>query len=66
MPVTYAPLWRTMKGKGVSQYHLIHHCGVSSGQLYRLHKDEYVSTHTIELLCNILDCNVQDVMDITD
>lgn len=31
--------------------------------MHRLHKDSYVSTHTIDLLCEILNCRVEDVME---
>jgi len=51
-----------MKNKGISQYSLIKDYHFSAGQLSRLRKDSYVSTHTIDMLCNILDCNVEDIM----
>lgn len=60
--ISYDPLWETMKMRGVSQYRLIKNYGVSSGQINRLKKNAYVSTHTIEMLCEILNCRVEDVM----
>ena len=60
--ITYDPLWETMKTRGVSQYRLIKNYGVSSGQINRLKKNAYVSTHTIEVLCQILNCKVEDIM----
>lgn len=63
--ITYEPLWKTMKEKKVSQYRLITTYGFSSGQLNRLKKNEYVSTHTIGVLCTILNCSVEDVMKFT-
>ena len=63
MAISYGPLWKTMKEKQISQYKLINHYGISSSQMHRLHKDSYVSTHTIDLLCEILDCRVEDVME---
>ena len=60
--ITYNPLWETMKTRGVSQYRLIKNYGVSSGQINRLKKNAYVSTHTIEVLCQILNCRVEDIM----
>lgn len=38
--------------------------GISNGQLNRLRKNLYISTHTVETLCRILDCRVEDVMEI--
>ena len=51
-----------MKEKGVSQYALIKKYGVSPGQITRLKRNESVSTHTIEMFCNILKCDVGDIM----
>lgn len=62
--VTYRRLWETMKRKNISQYRLIKHYGMSTGQINRLKKNEYVSTHTIETLCRILDCPAEEVMEV--
>ena len=53
-----------MKRSNISQYRLIKYYGVSAGQIGRLKKNMYVSTHTIDMLCNILRCNVEDVMEV--
>lgn len=60
--ISYDKLWITMKKKGITQYSLIKDYRVSAGQLSRLRKNSFVSTHTIDMLCNILDCNVEDIM----
>lgn len=39
--------------------------GLSSGQMSRLKKNTYVSTHTLETLCRILDCRIEDVMEVS-
>ncbi len=62
--VKYDRLWETMKRKNVSQYRLINHYKISAGQLGRLRKNRYVSTHTLEMLCRILECGVEDVIEI--
>lgn len=62
--VKYTRLWETMKKKNVSQYRLIKYYGISAGQIGRLKKNMYVSTHTIDVLCNILKCPVEDVMEV--
>ena len=62
--VKYDRLWETMKRKNVSQYRLINHYKISAGQLGRLRKNRYVSTHTLEMLCEILECSVEDVIEI--
>ena len=61
--IIYEPLWKTLKERNISQYRLIKHYGFSSGQLNRLKNNQYVSTHTIGVLCTILNCSVEDVME---
>ena len=61
--ISYEKLWATMKEKGVSQYALIKKYGVSPGQITRMKRNESVSTHTIEVFCKILDCDVGDIME---
>nr|WP_325205544.1 helix-turn-helix transcriptional regulator [uncultured Oscillibacter sp.] len=51
-----------MKEKGISQYALIKKYSVSPAQITRLKRNESVSTHTIEMFCRILDCEVGDIM----
>ena len=60
--ISYDRLWQTMKEKGVTQYTLIKKHNVSPAQITRLKKNESVSTHTIEMFCKILKCNVEDIM----
>ncbi len=60
--ISYDRLWQTMKRKGITQYSLIKNYGISPGQITRLKRNESVSTHTIEMFCKILQCNVEDVM----
>ena len=50
-----------MKEKGISQYRLIKEFHISSGQLDRMRKNENVSTHTLNELCRILDCKLEDI-----
>ena len=64
--ITYDKLWKTIKEKGVSQYTLIKEYHISPGQITRLKRNESVSTHTIEMFCKILKCNVEDIMTYTD
>lgn len=61
--IVYDKLWKTMKEKGISQYKLIREYHISPGQLDRLRKNDYISTHTIEVFCKILDCRVEDIME---
>ena len=60
--ISYDNLWNVMKERGVTQYALIKTYHVSPAQITRLKRNESVSTHTIEVFCRILRCEVSDIM----
>lgn len=59
--ITFEPLWNTLKERGISQYKLIKEYKVSTGQLDRLRKNGNVSTYTLNQLCKILECKLEDI-----
>ena len=64
--IKYDRLWKTMQRKGISQYRLIKDYHFSTGQLDRLRKNESVSTFTLNQLCKILNCRLEDVAEYTE
>lgn len=60
--ITYEPLWNTLQQKGITKYQLIYHWGISSNTFRRMSHNEAISSNTLNELCLILDCQVQDVM----
>lgn len=66
--ITYAPLWETMKRKGVTTYTLRNKgkdVNISGSTILRLQKNESVSTNTLDALCKILDCKLSDIAEYT-
>ncbi len=61
--ISYAPLWETMRKCGATTYTLEVKGGVSSSTIRRLKAGESVSTNTLEALCKILDCTLQDIVE---
>ncbi|MBO5356085.1 MAG: helix-turn-helix transcriptional regulator [Clostridia bacterium] len=59
--IVFDKLWKTMKERGVSQYKLINEYKISSGQLDRLRKNGNVNIFTINSLCKILNCKIEDI-----
>ena len=59
--IVYDKLWKTMKEKEITQYALIKRYKISTGQLDRLRKNENISTHTLDILCKIMDCRLEDI-----
>ena len=59
--IVFDRLWKTMKERGISQYKLIKDYQFSTGQLDRLRKNENVNTYTLNQLCKILKCRLDDI-----
>ena len=61
--IVFDRLWGTMRKKGITQYKLIHEYGFSTGQLDRLRKNDNVNLFTVNTLCKILDCKVEEIIE---
>lgn len=62
--IVFNKLWQTMRQKDISQYKLINEYDISPSILTRLKRNESVSTNTIERLYIILDCDIDDIMEL--
>jgi len=60
--ISYEPLYKTMKEKGVTTYRLIHTYGVSRSLLDRLKHNKPISTVTLNDLCIMLSCRVDEIL----
>lgn len=54
-------LWITMENKGVSTYTLREKCGIDSKTIRRLRANENIETKTLDKLCTVLDCSLEDI-----
>lgn len=59
--IVFDKLWDTLKQREISQYKLIKEYQISSGQLDRLRKNGNVNTYTLNQLCQILHCKLEDI-----
>ena len=59
--IRYRPLWETMSQKKVTTYTLHVKHGMSHATVQRLQADQPVSTHTLNKLCEILNCRLDEV-----
>ena len=59
--ISYAPLWKNMQKKKFTTYTLRVKNQMSHATVQRLQKDMPVSTHTLNKLCKILDCRLEDL-----
>mgnify|MGYP002680408594 CR=1 FL=1 len=59
--IVYTPFWNTLKKSKESTYSLIHTHHISSAIIDKLRKDKPMNTTTLNDLCRILNCQIQDI-----
>lgn len=63
--ITFEPLWKTLKKRNITTYHLIHYYGMSRGTLDNLKHDRSITLNTLNDLCEKFDCDISDVIKYT-
>ena len=61
--ISYKPFFETLLKKNVTEYALIYKQGISANTIHRIKKGLPITTKTIDTLCFILDCEVQDIIE---
>lgn len=59
--IVFDKLWVTMKKQGVSTYLLRERCGIDSKTIRRLRANDNMETKTLDKLCTVLDCKLEDI-----
>lgn len=60
--ISYEPFYRTIKEQNISTYKLITQYGLSRSLIDRLKHNKPISTVTLNDLCTILHCRVEDII----
>ena len=60
--IVYEPFWKTLKASNESTYTLIVKHRLSSSTIDKLRKNKPLNTTTINDLCRILNCSVEQIM----
>ena len=63
--ITFNPLWETMKRKNVTIYKLINTYQISRSTIDKLKHNKNITISTLNNLCNILDCDVSEIIEWT-
>jgi len=61
--ISYAPFYKTLLRKGITEYQLIFKHGFSASILHRMKHGEAITTKTLDTLCFILNCKVSDILE---
>ncbi len=64
MPIRYYKLFDLLQRRGMKKTDLIKLAGISSPTLAKLSKGDTVTTEVIEKICNALDCQPADIMEL--
>lgn len=63
--ITYEPFFETLKRKKITTYKLINEYNFSKGTLDSLKQNRNITMDTLNDICNLLDCGVNDVISYT-
>ncbi len=64
MYISYDKLWKLLLDKNMSKTELLSLCGISSRTLSKLSKNQNVNTDTLLSICDVLHCDITDIMEI--
>lgn len=62
MAVCYDKLFHLMIDKDITNAQLREKAGISANIITRLKKDEYISLESIEKICEVMNCSVDDIL----
>ena len=63
MPViSYKPFYETLLKKGITEYYLIFKQVIDAKTLHRMKHGEAITTKTLNTLCEVLNCEISDVI----
>ena len=61
--ISYAPFYKTLQRKNITEYHLIYKEGISANTLHRMKHGYTITLQTLDTLCFILQCPVSDIIE---
>ena len=61
--IVYSPFWKTLKESSENWYTLANKHHLSHSTLHRLKHNKDVSTKTLNDLCRILNCRIEDIVE---
>ena len=64
--IIFDKLWETMSKKEITTYQLREKCGIDSKTIRRLRANENIETKTLNKLCEVLKCRLEDIAEYTE
>ena len=66
MAVSYKKLWKLLIDKDMKKKDLRIATGMTTTALAKLGKNEHVSTEMLAKICKVLECNIEDIVEVID
>lgn len=66
MAISYKKLWKLLIDKDLKKKDLSALAGISSASVTKLGKNENVNTEILEKICTALNCDISDIMEMSD
>lgn len=63
MAVSYKKLFHLMIEKNITNAQLQKQAGFSANIITRLKRNGYISLESVESICRVMDCNVDDILE---
>ena len=63
LKISYDKLWKLMIDKKINKTQLIQEAKITSNSMAKLGKNESVQIEVIEKICQVLECNIADVVE---
>lgn len=63
MAASYKKLWKILIDKNMTKYDLHILSGISTSTISKMSNEKYVSLEVLERICNVLDCEIGDVVE---
>ena len=61
--ISYQPFYETLFKKDITEYALIFKHGIPANTIHRMKHNKPITTTTLNTLCEILDCRVEDIIE---
>ena len=65
MAVSYKKLWKLLIDKDIKKKDLCAQAGISSATITKMGKGGHVTTEVLLKICTVLECGIDDIMEIT-
>ena len=59
--IVFNKLWDVMKQRGISTYYLRENAGIDSKTIRRLRANDNIETKTLNKICKVLSCKLEDI-----